>query len=238
MIPIISLSTLVTLVFGVFTVIRFNSLYKKTNDIKLYYLYKAFLFLSFGMVLLSLPGVLVKNLKIIDLAYDIYPLFFVISQAYFISITFNILGAEKARKVVFFLMAILGLVISVFPAINMASARVGTQGPFIFWEDTRGDLMNILLGLAMTVPSLWFVFFFLWNGITAQDGFIRRRAFLMSAGMVSWVMLGLTDYIFGAFLGTISLSVVTVLFAYIFFTCFLIAIYRKEQKVNQIQQNI
>lgn len=234
MIPIISLSTLVILPLAFFTAAKFSSLYKKTNDIKLYYLYKAFLFLSFGMVLLCLPGITTKNLKIIDLAYDIYPFFFAISQAYFISITFNILGAEKARKIIFFLMAVLGLVISIFPALNMASARVGTQGPFIFWEDTRGDLMNILLGLAMTVPSLWFVFFFLWNGITAQDGFIRKRAFLMSAGMVCWVMLGLTDYIFGAFLGMISLSLVTVFFAYLFFICFWLAVYKKEQRVNRI----
>ena len=183
--------------------------------------------MTLGLALLSLPGFLTNNLKAIDLFYDIYPFFLTLSQAYFVSVTFNILGLGKVRKIFFFLMVVLGLIISLFPALNMNSAREGTVGSLIFWEDTRGDLMNILLGLAMTVPSLWFVFFFLWNGIAAKESLVRRRAFLMCGGMVFWVMLGLTDYIFGAFLGLISLSLVTSLFGYVFFICFLLAIYKK-----------
>ena len=183
--------------------------------------------MTLGLALLSLPGFLTNNLKAIDLFYDIYPFFLTLSQAYFVSVTFNILGLGKVRKIFFFLMVVLGLIISLFPALNMNSAREGAVGSLIFWEDTRGDLMNILLGLAMTVPSLWFALFFLWNGIAAKESLVRRRAFLMCGGMVFWVMLGLTDYIFGAFLGLISLSLVTTLFGYIFFICFLLAVYKK-----------
>ena len=238
MIPIVSLTVLFISPFFLYIALKFRAAYKKTGDKKLYHLFYAFLPTFFALLLLSLPGLVTKNRILIDLIIDIYPLGLIIGMAYFTNVTFEILYKPILKKIIFFLILLLGLVISVFPAINMNEALVGIEDPFIFWEDTRGGLINILIGIAMMLPSLWFLGFFIWNGIAVKDKTAKVRAFLLATGMFFWAMVGLNDYIFGSFMDLMSLGLITGLFGFSFILCFLLALsYGKEITTTVPEKN-
>ena len=232
MVPFVSLAVLAVLPFSLFVAFKFRSVYLKTSDVNIGYLYKSFLFFSIGLVFLSLPGLVVNDLKIIDLAYDIYPFFFTLAIAFFVNITFEIMHRAAIKKIIFWLLVAGGLFISVIPALNWGEAKTVYDGTAVFWEDTRGVLVNIVLGLIMTVPSFWFLLFFIWNGILGKEKAVKNRAFLMATGMAFWLLLGLNDYIFGAFLNNAYVSVVTSVFGDAFVAFFLLAIKQQPQSFN------
>lgn len=231
--PITSIGSLVTLFFLIIATWKFRAVYQETKGKNVGYLYKSFIFISIALAFLAFAGSITKNLRVIDLLYDIYTLPLLISQAFLLNITFEILRWEKVKKIVFWLFVLAGAVIAIVPTFNMNEALVGQEGPFIFWEDTRGALMNTLMGMAMMVSSLWFFFFFFIRGLTAKESIVRIKAILMSGGMFFMTLLGLVDYIVGPAAGIISISLFTFLFGFLYILCFFLAIsYKKDGKAD------
>ena len=136
-----------------------------------------------------MPGLLTKNLKIIDAIFDIYPFFLAVFMAYLASITFKTLHLARTQKIFFWSMVLSGLIVSLPPLFDWQSALVYNTGRFIFWEDTKDSIYNIFIGILMTLPSLWFVIFFLRRGFISSDKIVRIRTFLMAGGMSSLILL-------------------------------------------------
>ncbi len=225
MIPIISISSLTILPLSFLAAWKTHSTYLKTKDKRIGYFSKSFFYTGIMGIFLSLPGLVLKNLRLIDLAYDLYVFFLLLSQAYFLNITFDILNWEKVRKIVFWGMVVAGLIISLVPAFRWSDAVVGYQGPFIFWEDTRGPIINIIMGSLVALASLWFVLFFFWRGLKSIEKFARRRAFLLAIGMTFFILAGIIDYILGATPNIIYISAFTAITGYLAISFFLAAIY-------------
>ena len=227
MIPIISVSSLIAAVFFIIISSKFYSAHKKSGDKILSHLYRAVFSIGIGLLIISSAGLITKNLKAIDFLYDIYTFFFVAGMAYFTNITFEILGWQKVKKIIFGLLIISGLIVSVIPALNFNDAKVGQENSLIFWEDTRGAFMNNFMGILMTLPSLWFTLFFLWNSVFGKERFAKIRALLMAIGMFFWIAIGITDYVIGE-LGLIYISLFTTVFGFLFVLFFLFAINVKK----------
>ena len=50
----------------------------------------------------------------------------------------------------------------------------------------------------------------------------------MAGGMISWIVLGLNNYIVGAFLDLLQITLITIFLGYVLAFCFLLAIYYKK----------
>lgn len=235
MIPIISISTFFIAIVMFFIAMRkFYIIYRKTGERRIGYMYKGFLYMGWAMLILSLPGLVLKDLKLIDIANDLYIVFLLVGQAYLINITFDILSWERVKKIVFWAMVASGFFISLVSILNWNSAEVGYQSPFIFWEDTRGVTINLFMGILFMISSIWFSLFFFWNGFKSKEKFVRIRAFLMAIGMFFFLLLGAVDYVLGATPDVIYLSLYTALVGLIATLFFLAAIYYKKEDVKKL----
>jgi len=235
MIPVNSLSTLILLPLTIFSAVKFHQAYKSSGDKKIGYFSKAFFSLSIALFFLSLPGIVIRNLKVIDIFYDIYILPMMFFQAYLMNVTFEILGWKKVRKIVFWFLVFGGLYIS-STVFNLKEAVVGNVDRYIFWEDTRGAFRNMLTGMLMMASSLWFFFFFLWKTFAAKEKLARIRSFLLAMGMFFMTLLGLVDYIFGFLSNLLYISIFTDFFGLLFIVCFVFAILYKKP-IDQPQGN-
>jgi len=226
--PIVSIFALVNLFFWGLATWKFYSVYKETKDKKVGYLYKGFFSFSISLVFLFYAGGITRNLKIIDLIYDVYTFFTIAGQAFLVNITFEILRWEKIKRIVFFTLVLAGAVVAIVPTLNMNSAQVSQEGPFVFWEDTRGAFMNTLMGMTMMFSGLWFFLFFLIKGLAAKDNIVKAKGILMSGGMFFMILLGLVDYIIGPFFGILHISLFTVLCGLSAALCFFSAVHYKK----------
>ncbi|MDD2696973.1 MAG: hypothetical protein PHE52_02345 [Candidatus Pacebacteria bacterium] len=217
MLPIVSIFNLVSaLFFGGITLKLYLS-YKKKKDENLGNFFKGFLSLTILLVLIASPGLIFSDLKTISLMYAIYPFFTLLGVAYFGVIPLKVLGWKKTKELFFRSMVGIAVVITFFNIIDWQPAIVHQQAPFIYWEDTRGDVMNIILGAVLGLTLLLIAVFFINQGLKSSDKFVKIRAFFIAAGIISLIMSAGTNFIFGAsaqeYLGSIMANFFNVLAA-------------------------
>jgi hypothetical protein len=194
------------------------------------YFLKAFLSFTVMMLMTMAAGTVFKDLKTINFIFNVYPFFYFLGLSYFVMITIHIIGKPFLKKILFWVLIIWGVGISIIPTIEQKEALMVVQPPFVFWEDVRGSLMNNLIGVGLAVPILWFIFFFIYNGIRNRDEYVRKRSFLLSVGMTCFLIAGITDFIFGSNPNIFYVSIYTAFWGIVAAGFFIIAVeYKKEQ---------
>ena len=220
MIPIIAINSGILSVFLLFSAIRTYSTHKRTKDKYIEYFFWFFLFLGITTVLGAMQGVIVSDLKWLDFMFDVYTFPGAIGLAFLVKLTLDLLDRKTLEKISFFTIIILSFILALIPALDWQPAKVATQGPFIFWEDNRGPTINALTGVVLSLPVLWIVAFFIYKGIKSESRYVRIKAFLISAGMLFFMLSGAVDLIVGAdpnifYVSSVS-SVLSVLAIFIF----------------------
>jgi len=229
MVPIVSIFNLISVLFFTGITLKLYFSYRRTKDEKLGNFFKTFLFLTILMILLASPGLIFTNLKTIGFIFIIYPLFSFLALAYLGIIPLKIMGWIKIRQV--FLKGMIGIasLIALFNLFNWGPAIVHHQNSFIYWEDTRGVTMNIILGIILGLGLLLIIAFFLTQGFKSSERYIRIRAFLIAMGLVSLVGTSVINFILGASAQIYITSLLATLFNILAASLILAGIYYKPK---------
>jgi len=198
MIPIVSIGNLISALFFSGVTLKLYFSYKRTKDEKLRDFLKTFLFLTIVMILITSPGLVFTNLKIIGLIYAVYPFFAFLALAHLGIIPLRIMRRERVRQIFFKGMIGVAFLITLLNLLNWGSAIVHRQDSFIYWEDTRGVTMNIILGIILGLSLLLITIFFLTQGLKSLERHIRIRAFLIAGGLLSLALVAVVNFVLGA----------------------------------------
>jgi hypothetical protein len=227
MIPIVTISGIILFFFILFITVKIYSSYRKTKSKTVGYFVGAFVPIIAQELIFMPNGILIKDPVAISAIFNLMPLFYFISISFFTAITFQILGKPLLEKISFLVLIVYGIIISFYPIVNLKPAVMTVDPPFVFWEDSRGALVNNLVGIGIAIPILWFIGFFIYNGIKNQDKVVRKKSFLLSGAMVCYMLSGVTDFIFGANPNMFYVSLYTVLVALAAIILFIYAVQYK-----------
>jgi hypothetical protein len=228
MIPIVTISGIILFFFILFMTARIYASYRKTKSRTVGYFVLAFLPIIVQELIFMPNGILVKDPVVISAIFNLMPLFYFISISFFTAITLEILNKPLLKKISFVILVIYGIIMSYYPIVNLKPAIMTVDPPFVFWEDSRGPLINNLVGIGMAIPILWFIIFFIYNGVKASDRYVRNRSFILSGAMTCYMLSGVTDFIFGANPNMFYVSLYTVLVALAAIFLFLFSVRYKE----------
>lgn len=212
MVPLVSISHLITLPFLAYISIRLYSSFKKTKDKNVGYFFAVFLILSIMEALLAMPGLVSSDLLKISAIFAFYP-FFIISGLGFLGVI--PLGVMQKRKAeIFFLSAIFvsAILATIINLNNINPAPAYYNHPFVYWEDTRGKEMNIFIGIFSAVILLFVIYFFFLKGIKSSERHIKIRSFLISGGVASLFSAAVINFVFGAILHQYITSLISAFF--------------------------
>jgi hypothetical protein len=196
--PIVSILNLISaLFFGSITLKLYFS-YRENKDENVGDFLKASLFLTILLILIASPGLLLTNSRIIGLIYAIYPFFAFLSLGFFSRIPLRIIGWERIKKI--FFKGVIGIasLITLLNLLNLGPAIVYHQDSFIYWKDTRGIIMNVVIGIVFSFNLLLVITFFLVQGFKSSERFVRARSIFISAGLLSFALVSIVNFIFGA----------------------------------------
>jgi hypothetical protein len=122
MIPIVTISSIVLLFFLLFITYRIYLSYGKKKSKAVGYFMKAFVsMIAFQLVFIP-NGIWIKDLKIISFLFNLTPFFHFLSIAFFTAITFEIMGKQFLKKIVFIILTVYGFVMTIIPIISLKPA--------------------------------------------------------------------------------------------------------------------
>jgi len=212
MIPINSICLLISGLFFLVVTLKIYLSYEKSREEKIGNFYKSVLFLSFTQILSSTPGLIFNDLNVIGFIFLVYPFFVFLALAHFGTIPLQILRWKKTEKIYFNAMIMFGLSITVLNALKLTPAVAHFSGPFVYWQDSRGVVMNALIGLMLSVTMLTIVAFYFFQGFKSNEKYIRRRAFVMAAGLLNLVIGSVINFIVGGSPNIYITSLISTLF--------------------------
>jgi len=198
MIPIVSLSHLIVLPFMMFISWRLYLSFKETKEKNVGYFFLAFLMMTIMEVILTTPGLVFKNPLEISTAFSFYPFFMLLLLTSISAIPFSILKMKKTEIIFIVLMFLTAVITSSINLNNVKPAVIYYNAPFVYWEDTRGETMNIFLGALGAVILIFITFFFLINGLKNQERYVKIRSFLISGGMAIFLLAAVINFVLGA----------------------------------------
>lgn len=198
MIPVVSISNLISALFFTAVVAKLHSSYKKTKDEKIKDFFLSFLFLSLTLFLLATPGLIFTDLEVIGLVFSIYPLFLFISLIFLAFIPLKILRWQKMRRAFLFVTIVTILIITTVNLANLSPAAVHNQDNFIYWEDPRGMLIDNVIGLTLGAWLLLVISLFIFHGFKSKDKYVRLRASFIAIGLLILLAEVVVNFIFGA----------------------------------------
>ncbi|MFC1789684.1 hypothetical protein ACFLYY_01765 [Patescibacteria group bacterium] len=198
MIPLVSILNMVSALFfwGISLKLYFS--YKKSKDLTTLYFLKSFIFLSLLLTFLAAPGLVLNNLTIIGITFNLHPIFSFLALAYLISVPLNLMGYNKTRKIIFNVFVIISLLFVLLSFLNWQTVPVFYEDQFIYWEDARGEMINVALGIIYGIGLLLVIIFFLIHGFKSSEKFVRTRSILISIGLLCIVFSTSVNYILGA----------------------------------------
>lgn len=198
MVPIVSISHLITLPFLIFIVFRLYLAFRKNKDKNTGYFFFSFIFLTIMEGVLASPGLVFNDLIKISTVFAFYP-FLLFLAIGFLGITpFSISKWERSEKIFLLMIVIMAVSVTVINLSNVREALSYRYPPFAYWEDTRGSTMNIFIGGTGALILLFVIYFFLSRGISSSEKRIRIRSFLIAGGVVSFFLASLINFVFGA----------------------------------------
>jgi hypothetical protein len=230
MFPIVSIFNLVSALFFGSIALKLFFSYRESKDENLRDFLKVFLFLTILLILISSPGLIFTNLRIIGLIYAIYPLFAFLALGYFGRVPLKIIGWERMKQIFFKGTIGIASLITLLNLLNWGPAIVYHQDSFIYWEDTRGAAMNIAIGAVYCLILLLTIIFFLVQGFKSTERFIKTRSIFISGGLLGLALTSVVNFIFGASAQIYITSLLATLFNILAALLILAGIYYKPKE--------
>ncbi|MFH1509818.1 MAG: hypothetical protein ABID67_01555 [Candidatus Nealsonbacteria bacterium] len=197
-IPIVSISNMISSLVFLFVAGKIYFSYKRSKDEKIGDLAKFFILTTVFLFLIGAPGLIVNDLKIIGFLFAIFPSFALIALAHLGIIPLKIMYWERAEKFFFKGLIAITFLITAINLFNWGPATVYYRNSFIIWQDTRGILMNNILGTVFGLGILLIIIFFIIQGFKSSESYLRIRAFLIASGLFSFFISTLVNFIFSA----------------------------------------
>lgn len=198
MIPLVSISNLITLPFLIVISFRLFLSFLGTKDKNIGYFFTAFALLTIMEGLVASPGLIFKNLIQIGTVFAIFPFFVFLGLGFWGAIPFSILKLKKVERIFLICLLLIAIFTTVINLNNVQSAVVYQYPPFIYWEDTRGTAMNIFIGLLSGLILLFIILFFFINGLKSNKRYVRVRSFLISGGVAGFFLASIINFVVGA----------------------------------------
>lgn len=198
MIPIVSVSHLIVLPFLIFIVFRLYFSFREKREKNIGYFLLVFLMLIIMEGILAIPGLVLKDPIKISTVFALYPFFTFLSLCFAGALPFSILKMKKTEISFLVLMFIAAVSVTVINLSNVRSPETYYRLPFVYWEDTRGETMNMFIGIIGALVLLFITFFFLINGLKSSERYVRLRSFLISGGMGTFLLAAVINFVLGA----------------------------------------
>ena len=199
MIPIVSIGNLISFIVALAITLKLYFVYQEKRSKRVNDFFKIFLFLSVYFGLLATPELVFKDPKTIELvSLEISFFFIYLALAYLIKISLEILDWKKLKNIYFWGLIVFAFMLTIINIATLQPAVYSVQGQFVFWEDARGIVINIITGFILGVGSISGALFFLIGGLKSTEKLVRTRSFLITGGLVMMALAALINYILGA----------------------------------------
>lgn len=233
MIPIVSISHLITLPFLIFITFQLFLSFQGTKKKNVGYFFLVFLILLIMEGILASPGLVFKDPVKISRVFAFYPFFTFLSLGFAGALPFSILKMKKTEIIFLLLIFITAISITMINLSNVRPAVTYSRPPFIYWEDTRGEIMNIFIGIVGGIVLLFITFFFLINGLKSSERYVRIRSFLISAGMATFLLAAVVNFV----LGVVFQQYITTLSSVFLLITGSILVFSGVRRKKEIQEN-
>lgn len=198
MIPIVSISNLIAFPFVAFiSIVLFRS-FLKTKERNVGYFFAGFLSLSLMDAILSVPGLVSRDALAISFFFAIFPFFAILGLGFWSAIPFSIMGRKNLQIAATSICALVAIIVTVINLNHVAPAHIYNLPPFIYWEDTRGAVMNNAIGAMVGVIIIYLFLFFLLNGFRDKNSYIKKRSLTIAAGLAVLLSASIVNFILGA----------------------------------------
>jgi len=151
-----------------------------------------FIICATGLFIYGLPGVFVRDLKLVQASYALGDVIFLIAVAYLISIPYILFSQNKTAMIVtvriFLAYAVFYFV---YNLITLKEAMPVHYGSFIDWRSSINPAVQTVEGLFLVIGLLLFIALFVIKGWKHENSFIRRRSRFFAIGfsivLVGWI---------------------------------------------------
>lgn len=229
MIAIVPIFNLISFAICILISLRLYFSYRREKSKKLEYFFKSFSFLGTYFLLLALPLFFPNNLMLIGLILALSVFFLCLTLAYFICIPLEIIQWERLKRTYFWGLIIFAFLITIFNLFNLESAEVHLWDQFIFFEDARSLIINIVIGFITGIATISAAVFFFVSGFKIKQKYLRSRAFIIGGGILIMAVAGMVNYIPGASSHVFTTSVAASLLAITGLLTILAGIYYKKE---------
>ena len=230
MIPIVSIFNLVSAFFFGGASLKIYFSYLKNREEKLGDFLKVFLLLTILLNLLATLGLIFWQQETIGLVYALYPFLAFMGLAYLGTIPLSLMNWQRIKKIFFNLTVAIAFLVTLLNILNWGPAVVHYQDSFVYWEDTRGVSMNVMIGLFYGLILILVISFFLIQGFRSSERFVKIRSLFIAAGLFFLALTSLVNFVFGASAQEYLDSLIAAVFNILAGTFILIGIYYKPQK--------
>jgi len=172
----------------------------------------AFFLISLFWGFIALPGLIINDLKLIQIALDLSIFFGCLAGAYFFLILFKIFYPQISAKPLLPTVTSLGIAFLIFSILNLKPAFIHFQGNFVFWSENRSLLVNIISGSLYSVVEIMAASLFYFKGLRIREKEVRFRALLLGTAQVFIFLAIATRFIFGFLFSNIFISTLTSFF--------------------------
>ncbi len=202
MIPVVSISNLITFLVSSFISVYLWRAYKKKKEERLRYFLYFFISMSLFFLFLTAPFLIFKSTFLITLSVTVAISFLYLILAFISSVSLRILNWRKTEKVflIIILFSLSFYYLMIF--INFEPVCVSISGDFLYWVVPHsrifwkiGSMVNGIVSGIILLPTI--IFFFI-GGFRNEKGFIRKRAFLMGTGIFFLTLAGIVNFIIGS----------------------------------------
>lgn len=231
MIPIVSIGNAFSFFFCVIAAAKLYFSYKKTKDRRIGNFFKFYFFIGIFFGLLATPGIIFHNPVVIEFVSLELGLFFLyLSVAYFVSISFDILGWHRLRDAIFLIILIIAFGVFVINTMTLEPAIRHVRENFVSWEDNRGVLVNIITGLVAAGGAFMSTIFFWINAYQSAQKYISHRSFLIGLGMFILGAAAIFNYWIGASPAIMAASIIASLLVISGLLTILLGIYHHHEE--------
>ena len=184
-IPIASLSAIVDLIVatGSAAVIFFRRRLMGKSGALVPNFIRAFIFMSCGFFCFSLAGIVIFDLRLIEISYTFGSAFFLIAMRYLISIPVRIFSKkDRLTKIMAWVLVASAIFYVIFNLIFLKPAEAVYFKPFIDWRDSAPPALQLIVWALVASSLLGITLLFIINGWHHDDRLIRRRSRIYACG--------------------------------------------------------
>ena len=195
-IPVASLSAIVdlTVAIGAAAIIFSRRRLMGKSDALVPNFMRAFIFMGCGFFLFSLAGIVIFDLRLIEVSYIFGNAFFLIAMRYLISIPVRIFAKEdRLTKVMSWVLVVSAIFHIIFNLIFLKPAEAVYFKPFIDWRDSAPPALQLIVWALVAATLLGITLLFIIHGWYHDDRLIRKRSRIYACGFfldfIGWLSI-------------------------------------------------